>query len=223
MASVPYEFECDKNGGFLPDPNEHKRVGYVTALSGFSTSGSIVFDPDLQVFSPWNGAALGYKGPIALEKAINNLYKTNVVGVIEKFSWNGGVGDFIQCDMWVSQENAVKLKTAQQSTLTTTRVDSFSWWIINFDQEKKIWYEQSYPLEPAIITGIVGPQDNPELNVDLTGAPAKDGIDVMVYKVSIQIACGANQQFFLMFANTAGNNSTKAWGLQVGTWAAASY
>jgi hypothetical protein len=222
MASVPYEFECDKNGGFLPDPNEHKRVGYVTALSGFSTSGSIKFKADLQVFSPWNGSKQDFGG-IALTKAPNNLYQTSVVGVIEKFAWNGGVGDFLACDMWVSQENAVQLKTAQQSTLTTTRVDEFAYWIINFDQEKKVWFEQAYPKDPPILSGIVGPADNPELNVDLTGAPAKDGIDVMVYKVSIQIACGANKQFYLNFANTAGNVSTKAWGLVVGKWAAEAY
>jgi hypothetical protein len=220
MASIPYEFECDKNGGFLPDPNEHKRVGYITALSGFSTSGSITFANDLKVFSPWNGSSKNFG--IALEKAENGLYKTEVVGVLEKFAWNGGVGDFISIDFWCSQENAVKLKDAQQSTLTTTRVDTLGWWIINFDQEKKIWYEQAYPNVPTI-SGIVGPQDNPELNVDLSGAPAKDGIDVMVYKVSMQVACGANEQFYLTFANTAQKSNTKAWGLQVGTWAKDAY
>ena len=54
-------------------------------------------------------------------------------------------------------------------------------------------------------------------DLDLTGQPAKDGIDVMVYKVSIQIAPAANQAYQLLFANAAGKPMTKSWGLTVGT------
>jgi hypothetical protein len=222
MASVPYEYECDRSEGFLPDPNVHKRCGYITELAGFSSSGSITFNPDLKVFSPWNGAAKDFGG-INLDKAENGLYKTEVVGVIEKFGWAGGVGDFLSFEFYVSQENAVKIKDAQQSTLTTTRVDTIGWWIINFDQEAKVWYEQAFPKSAVTVSGIVGPQDNPELNVDLSGIPAKDGIDVMVYKITLQVACGANQQFFLQFANTSQKPNIKAWGLEVGTWANAAY
>jgi len=204
-----------------PDPNEHKRVGYITDLSGFSTAGAIVFAKDLKVFSPWNGSKKDYG--IDLQKAENGLYQTSVVGVLEKFSWAGGVGDFLAFEFYVSQENAVKIKDAQQSTLTTTRVDTIGWWIINFDQEAKVWYEQAFPKSAVTVSGIVGPQDNPELNVDLNGIAAKDGIDVMVYKITLQVACGANQQFFLQFANTSLKNNVKAWGLEVGTWANAAY
>jgi hypothetical protein len=228
MASVAYEYECDKNSGFLPDPNEHKRVGYVTSLAGFGQTSQLVFKADLTVYTPWNStekinAVFGGKssgtGPAGMNQ--NALGKLNVVGVLEKIAWNGGAGDFIALDFWMSQENAIQLKSAQQSTLTTTRVDECNWWCINYDQEKKVWYEQAYPN--TAITGIVGPQDNPELNVDLTGAPAKDGIDVMVYKVSMQVACGANQQYSLTFANAANAPNVKSWGLIVGTFAKTAY
>lgn len=228
MASVPYEYECDKNGGFLPDPNEHKRVGYITHLEGFSQT-AIVFDANLNVFTPWNNPNLTINatftgknatGPTA--SATNGLQSMKVVGVIEKLAWNGGAGDFIAIDFWTSQENAIQLKTAQQSTLTTTRVNALNWWVINYDQEKKVWYEQSWPVGGPV-TGIIGPQDNPELNVDLSGAPAKDGIDVMVYKVSMQVAPGANLQYTLNFSNAAATTNSKSWGLVVGSWAAAAY
>ncbi len=112
--------------------------------------------------------------------------RATVVGVIESFSWSGGVGDLLKVDFWVSQANATTIKAAQQSTLTMTNVNSLSWLILSFDQEKKVWFEQSYPAAGPV-SGIVGPRDNPELNVDLTGAPAKDGIDVMVYKVHMSV------------------------------------
>ena len=119
-----------------------------------------------------------------------------MVGVIEKFAWPGGAGNPISIDLWVSQENATQIKAIQQSTLTTTKVTALQWWICAFDQETKVWYERAYPLEPHTITGIIKGKDNLEFNVDLTGASVKDGIDVMVYKVSMSVAPAANQAVF---------------------------
>jgi hypothetical protein len=79
-----------------------------------------------------------------------------------------------------------------------------------------VWYERAYPLEPHTITGIIKGKDNLEFNVDLTGASVKDGIDVMVYKVSMSVAPAANQQCSLHFANTSTMPVVKAWGLVVG-------
>ena len=45
MASVPYELEGDKSSGFILDPNERKRVGYVTQLKVLA----IPFAPDLDL------------------------------------------------------------------------------------------------------------------------------------------------------------------------------
>jgi hypothetical protein len=213
-ASVPYEFECDRNAGFLPDPNEHKRVGYITDLSGFGMTGGLV--GDLTVFTPWAGsAAPAYPGVSFGTSGPNKTAK--VVGVIEKFSWNGGVGDAIKVDIWMSQENAIKIKSAQQSTLaSSSKVNSLGWWIINYDQETKVWYEQSFPLNPAKITGQLKAG---AVNVDLAGAPVKNGLGVLVYKVSLQVSPGANQQYALRFANAPAKPVVKNWGLVVGTLA----
>jgi hypothetical protein len=72
MASVPFEYECNVAGAFAIDPNEHP-VGWVTALDGFglTTAG---LKADLAVAQPATGGAI------------------TVVGVLENFSWPGGVG-----------------------------------------------------------------------------------------------------------------------------------
>jgi len=86
MASIPFELECDKESGFVMDPNVHKRFGYITSLNGFGLIGELA--SDLQVNVPFNtGEPPTYVGlkytagsktaPIAVAK---------VVGVIEKFS-----------------------------------------------------------------------------------------------------------------------------------------
>jgi len=210
MATIPFSYECVREAGFLPNPNQHNRVGYVTALNGFGIR--TAFTPDLAVHSPIPNPAHIKINPIG--------GKLNVVGVIEKFEWNGGVGDFISLDFWVSQQTATQLKAAQQQALRSTAVNQLGWWIADYDQETKAWYEQAYPgTSSGLIAGIVGPKDNPELNIDLSPVPAKDGIDVLVYKISIQVAPGASQSAQLRFSPTAGNSVFKQWGLVVGALA----
>ena len=108
MATVPVVFECSVSSGFLMDPDEHQRIGWVTKLDGFGlpTGG---LRADLQVSDP---LAAGNGGPLAVP----------VAGVIEKFSWAGGTGDPLQLDFYVSQENAFQVKALQQATLKSTAV-----------------------------------------------------------------------------------------------------
>jgi hypothetical protein len=201
MAAVPFEYECNVAGAFVMDPNEHP-VGWVTALDGFGlTAGGL--KADQTVTQPVTGGTI------------------TVVGVLEKFSWAGGAGDPLKLDFYVSQENAIQVKTLQQTALKNTIVSKLGWWIADYDPETKAWYEKSFPVSPTTISGTIQGAANPTLNVDMAGAPVKDGIGVMVYQVTIEVVPAANQQYALHFANSASNSVVKAWGLQVGTLAAA--
>lgn len=221
MATVPYEFECDKSSGFVMDPNEHKCVGYITALRGLGMNKPLA--QDLRVSLPYNNPAPTYK-PLVSGTSFDPVHHTvQVVGVLEKFTWAGGVGDPIEIDFWTSQENAFQIKALQQTTLKDTRIESFGFWIADYDQESRQWYEKAYPLGSGQLTGVVSNRENPELNVDLRGAPAKDGIDVMVYRISLKLAPGANQQYALSFANSSSQHVAKPWGLVVGSLAAKPY
>jgi len=225
MASVPYEFACDKDAGFLADPNANKMHGYITALNGFGLGATLA--SDLQVHTSYNSGApptytgLKYTAP-SPEKPMGTA---KVVGVLEKFSWAGNVGGTLEFDIWMSQENAFQIKALQQLTLKNTSVTALAWWVGGYDQEVKTWYEASHPL-PASgtpITGIVNGQDgNMDLDVDLAGAQAAAGIDVLVYKVSIKVAPAANFQYTFHMANSSQKKTVKSWGLVVGTMALAS-
>jgi hypothetical protein len=198
MATIPFNYACDFTAGFILDPNEHPRVGYVTAFAGLGQT----FNADLTVSNPQTGA------------------KMTVVGVIGQFEWNGGVGNPLEIQMYISQENAVQLKTLQQSTLKSTNVTALNYLIIDYDQETKQWFTQAAPAQPPL-TGIVPGGQNPELDVDLAGVPVKDGVDVNVYKVTVQIAPAANKAYALTFANSATTPVAKAWGLVIGSTASA--
>ena len=71
MVAVPFEYGCNVAGAFVVDPNGLP-VGWVTALDGFGLSAGGV-KADLTVTQPVTGGTM------------------TVVGVLEKFSWAGGV------------------------------------------------------------------------------------------------------------------------------------
>ncbi len=212
-ASVAYDFECDRAAGFVMDPNQHKRVGYFTEFSGVGLTSPLA--KDLNVTVPWSasgtpsypGISIGSTGAARTAK---------VVGILEKFTWAGGVGDPLKVEAWLSQQNAMQLKSVQQSTLKNTQVSALGWSIIDFDQEVKTWYEASHP-QPTKVTGLLKPSTG--LNVDLVATPVKDGINVMLYKVSLEVAPAANQVYPLHFASSSNKPVVKSWGLQVGSLA----
>jgi hypothetical protein len=218
MASVPYAYDLDRANGFVMDPNEHKRVGYVTKLDGFGLTGPL--PADLRVNVPFSdGRTLGYAGLQTAPGITGSAAPliASVVGVMEKWEWDGTVGGPIKIDFYCSQENATRIKTLQQLALKTTNVKALGWWICDYDQETKTWYEAAYPKSAPAVTGIIMGKDNPELNVDLTPVPVKDGIEVNVYKVSIAVVPGANQQYALDLANSSTRSVAKSWGLIVGS------
>ena len=218
MATVPFVYECNKEAGFVMDPNEQKRIGYITALNGFKLAATL--PADLQVSVPFNsGANPTFSGLQYTPKSDTiPVGVAKVVGVIEKFEWNGGIGDPIKLEFYVSQENATQIKALQQQSLQTTKVDALAWWLADYDQEVKKWFEQAYPIGGSI-TGIITGKENPELDVDLNPVPVKDGIDVNVYKVTMAVVPAANKQYTLHFANSDQKKVIKAWGLVVGTLA----
>jgi hypothetical protein len=197
MATVPVVFECSVSSGFVMDPNEHQRIGWVTKLDGFGLPPGGL-KGDLQVSDPLTA---GNGKPLVVP----------VAGVLEKFSWAGGAADPLQLDFYVSQENATQIKALQQTALKNTAVKVMDFIVIDYDQETKAWFTALIPGQP--LSGTITGQGNPQLNVDLNPVPVKDGIDVDVYKVSISIAPQAHQVHTLKLATSSTKTVVKSWGL----------
>ena len=218
-----FDLPCNWRAGFVMDPVKKQRFGYVTALDGFGLSAAL--PADISVYTPYNtGAKPTYKG---LESGYTEPSETSpiavckVVGVIENFSWAGGVGDPISVSMYVSQENATQIKALQQLTLKTTTIKKLGWWVANFDEEVKKWFEEAFPLTPPEVTGQLNAPGKTDIRLAVALEPEKvaQNIDVNVYNVYMEIVPAANQQHTLHFANSDQKKVVKGWGLVVGTMA----
>jgi hypothetical protein len=218
-----FDLPCNWKAGFVMDPSKKQRFGYVTALDGFGLSAALA--TDITVFTPYNtGAAPTYAGISSLYTAPSAdapIGACKVVAVVESFSWGGGVGDPISVSMYMSQENATQIKALQQLTLKTTTIKKFGWWIADYDEEVKKWFEQAFPLAPQEVTGQINAPGKNDIRLHVGSEPEKvaPNIDVNVYSVHIEIVPAANKSHTLHFANSDQKKVVKAWGLVVGTMA----
>lgn len=209
--SIPFEFPCDRSAGFIMSPDVRKTVGYITALNVSVLRNALASDLQVPIpFDTGTGPTYGGLEHTAPERFVPGVAR--VVGVLERFSWAGGVGDPLELDIWMSQENASEIWELKYRSpgLNNASVTALAWWIGAYDQETKVWYEASHPL-PASgtpITGIINGHD-----ADMNPTQVADGIDVNVYKVSLKVApaAGKRQHTFHM-ASSSQKQMVKSWG-----------
>lgn len=209
-----HNFPCSWKEAFIMDPNKKQRVGYITDFNGIGLSAALA--KDLTVFSPYNNATAPAYTPLGIT---NN--QVTVTAILNNVSWGGGVGDAFSFSCYMSSENANLLKAQKQLTLKTTSISSLGWWVGNFDEETKVWYEEHYPLAPMKITAELNAVSKTDIRLHVADEPIKvaPNIDVNVYNVYFEAIPAANQTATFNIASSSTKKVAKNWGLVVGTLA----
>ena len=215
---MSHSWPCEWKKGFVMDPKEKHRIGYIYAFDGLGLTKAL--DLDVQVFAPFSG-----KDPTpTAAKADATTKAVKVVGVIENLSWGGGVGDAFSLSCYMSSQNAHQLKALRTGTLTTTAIKSVGWWIGNYDEEKKEWYEEHYPKTSSFLISCqlnaVNTKDV-RLHVADEGTKVAANIDAKVYNVYMEFVPAANQLATFLIAAKSTVNVVKNWGMVVGADAVA--
>ncbi len=210
------DLSCDWRSGFVMNPNKKQRVGYLTQFQGLDL-GTDYLKQDIEVFTPYSGEAVSYGGIAPKDD------KVTCVGVIESFSWGGGVGDPVQISAYISSENAAIITAKLKTTLKTNKVTKLGWWICNFDEENKTWFEEAYPKDPADVGGQINAPGGQDLRIFVAEQPTKvaPNIDTNVYNITFEVIPAANSTYVFNFATSAKTPFVRNWGLKVGTAAAA--
>ena len=210
------DLTCDWKSGFLMDPSRKQRVGYLVHFKGLNMDDYL--KQDITVYSPYNSTGNDYA-----EVGLDDSKKVTVVGVIESFSFNGGVGDPICISAYISSENAEMLQAKMKASFTTTVVKELAWWIAGFDEENKKWFEEAYPKDPAKISCQLNAQGGKDIRLSVAHEPSKvaPNIDVNVVQIYFEVVPAANSTFALHFATNAQTKYIRNWGLVIGTKSAA--
>jgi hypothetical protein len=188
--------------GFVIDPNEHARVGYITDFNGLGLS--VPLARDLRVNLPFKPTYPQFGN---MQVVNGPPFPANVVGVIENFTWSGGVSDPIRIDFYVSQENAFLLRASGSGL--KKNVQSIGWWIGAYDPYTLRWFEEAKPWSSPTLEATIQ-----AISIDLTPVAIKNGIDINVYRVSIEIVPQAHRVSTLWFdLSSVKTPSIKTWGL----------
>lgn len=212
-----HDLQCDWKSGFVMDPTKKQRVGYLVFFEGLNMNDFL--KQDIEVFTPYSNSENQY-GEVTIDKEQG---KATVVGVIESFSWTGGVGDPICISAYISAENAQTIKAKTKGTLDTTVIKKLGWWIANFDAENKVWFEEAYPKDPTTLTAQLNAPGGSDIVLHVSDEPSKvaPNIDINVYNMYFEVVPAANATFALHFATSSKTNIVRNWGLKIGTNAAA--
>ena len=151
---------------------------------------------------------MGLSSPV-----IQDPIALSVVATLQTVAWGGGVGDAFSFSCYMSQENALQLKTLQEQTLPPPNISSIGWWITNYDPEPKVWFEELYPKSPAYPSAkinVVG--NNVRLNVNLVGTQVGPTVGNYLYNVSFEIVPAAYVATTIHIASSSSQQVERSWG-----------
>jgi hypothetical protein len=199
------------------DPSKKQRVGYLLFFEGMDMG--VFLQQDVEVFTPFNKEGDPSYAEVKIDK---ENAKVTCVGVIENFSFGGGVGDPICISAYISSENANILQAKLKTTLSTNKVTKLGWWICNFDVENKVWFEEAYPKEPTTVVGQVNAPGGEEyrLQVAQEATRISSTLDTNVYNLYVEVIPAANATYNFTFATSSQTPYVRQWGLKVGNNAA---
>ena len=204
-------YSCDWKSGFVFDPSNKGRVGYLIDLEGLDMDGYL--KQDIEVFHPFQGEA-GYSGGAGGDEPT-----LTCAGVIDSFSFGGGVGDPLCISAYISAENAEMLQGKLKSTLTTNKITKLAWWIVDFDEENKAWFEECYPKDPEEVDGqlnAVAGGGN-AITIATTATKIAPTLDLNVYNLYFEVVPAASSTFTFHLATSSKTKAVRNWGLKVGT------
>ena len=205
---MTYQFECNWQSGFVPDPHKTDRIGYLTDFDGLGLGGALA--KDLTLYYPHGGVADPTYAPLGHPSD----GKVSVTAVIDSLEWEGGAGDALQFSCYMSKENAARLMALTRTTLKTPAITTLGWWITNYDREQKHWFEEIYPAQPAKPAAQLY-INGKDVRLHVSDQPVKPAPNIVegVYNVFFEVVPAANQVAVLHIARDAANKVMLKWGL----------
>eukprot|EP00825_Cyclidium_porcatum_P007102 TRINITY_DN13553_c0_g1_i1.p2 TRINITY_DN13553_c0_g1~~TRINITY_DN13553_c0_g1_i1.p2 ORF type:complete len:228 (-),score=1.25 TRINITY_DN13553_c0_g1_i1:199-882(-) len=220
-------YSCDWKSAFFMDPIKKDRVGYLCALG--ATGDEIFLSEDIEAFAPYQLSVDTAKyaklvtAQSAGADASEQLKTVKCVGVLESFSFSGTAGDPITFGAYISGPNASSLGLKMKSALKTLKVTQLGWWIVNYDSEKKIWFEECYPLGTGIVTAQINASAAADISLHVSDQATKvaANLDVNVYHIQFEVVPQGDALYAIHFSSGDGKNLVRGWGVKVGSAAAA--
>jgi hypothetical protein len=193
------DYQCDWRFGFNVDPKKKAAVGYLLFWSG---CGGLTLPQDIQVWNPFSSSG----------QTIVSGATVECIGMIDKFSYQGGSDDPIRISTYLSKGAAANLRAKLASPLTTTKL-KVGWYIIDFDGEKKTWYEAALIKDASGSVNAVLDTMNGDLQLFVSNEPValSPQLDIHLYRAEFQIVPADGATANLEFATGPTTRVVRQW------------
>lgn len=201
MPSSPntLDFDCDWRLGVNLSPQRKGTIGYLLFWSG---CGGLNLSKDIEVWNPFSGQG----------QTVVSGKTVKCIGLIETFRFEGGAEDPIRISAYVSKATAANVRAKLSSPLPSTKA-KVSWYIINYDDDAKVWHESALlkGTDKADVN-LDTCQGRVQMFIDNTPTRISDTLDVKAYKFEFQIVPAFGATANLEFSTGASERLVKSWG-----------
>lgn len=194
-----FEYQCNWRLAFNLKGGQKGAVGYLLALSGL---GGLRLRKDIRVWNPFDGPGqqAAYRGP-----------HVDCIGLLETFYFQGGENDPVRLTGYVSKATAADLRSQMARPLATIKL-KLSWYIVDFDNEAKAWFEVAFIQDSAGAAASLSSADG-KLQLFIANTPEKisEELDVPVYRFELEVLPSDESSANLEFASGPKQKLVRKW------------
>lgn len=215
------DLSCDWNSVFVANPEKKQRCGYLVGFNGLGLNEEPDKENDaykIRVSTPFNAPSQEYAN-VTLDD-LDGQKVLDCIGVIESFHFEGGVGDPICISAYVSSEFANQLKAKQKASPATTTISKLGWWVVNYDVDDKLWFEEAFPIgdtngKEGFVKGQLNAAGGTDVRLSIADAPTMIAlnVDVQVFNIYIEVVPASDTTYALFFRQGSTKAFVKGWGL----------
>jgi hypothetical protein len=193
------DFDCDWRFGLNLRPSLKGTVGYLLDWSG---CGGLSLQKDIEVWNPFNTSG---------QRVVSGRI-IKCIGLLESFRFAGGQNDPVRIKAFVSKGTAADLRSKLARPLTNTRL-KLAWYIIDFDDSDKLWYEAAFLKSPKTADASIDSAGG-ELQIFVDNEPTRisETLDINVFGFEFQVVPADKKTATLEFASGPTRKLVKQWG-----------
>ena len=192
-------FHCDWRLGFNLQSGLKGAVGYLLDWSG---CGGLNLKKDIEVWNPFSNSG----------QTVVSGSTIKCIGLIEDFHYEAGTTDPIRIKAYVSKGTASDIRAKLARPITSPRL-KLAWYIINFDEADKLWFEASYVKSPKTAEASLDSTGGDlQIFVDNQHTRISDTLDIGVFGFEFQVVPADKKKCTLEFATGSKLRLVKQWG-----------
>lgn len=174
-SSNSFDFDCSWRSAFNLRGNGTGCFGYLMVCNGL---GGLRLSKDIEVPNPYNAPG---------QQTSQRTPQLACIGMIESFRYAGGTNDPIRIVSYLSKPSASNVRARLGQPLTNLRL-KLAWYIIDFDDDSKTWYEAAFVKEAAGADACLSSAHGSlQIGIDPKPEPIDDALDVGVFRFELEV------------------------------------